>query len=152
MTITGTNFDATPANNTVFIGGIKATVTAASVTSLTVTVPSGAGFGPISVTVNNRTAISDQFFLPTFTATVSAIDASTFATKVDFAAAAGSQDVEIGDIDGDGNQTLQLQIRAPTRRPYFATQAHLELSMGAHSLQRLISPRVHFPLASHLET
>jgi hypothetical protein len=39
-TITGTGFDATPANNTVLIDGTAAAVTAASATSLTVTVPS----------------------------------------------------------------------------------------------------------------
>jgi hypothetical protein len=38
-TITGAGFDATPANNTVMIGGAAATVTSASATSLTVTVP-----------------------------------------------------------------------------------------------------------------
>src|SRR5688572_25230611 len=40
VTITGTNFSTTAANNTVFFGAVKATVTAASATSLTVTVPS----------------------------------------------------------------------------------------------------------------
>lgn len=38
-TLIGTGFDATPANNTVEIGGLAATVTQASATSLTVTVP-----------------------------------------------------------------------------------------------------------------
>jgi Bacterial Ig-like domain (group 1)/IPT/TIG domain len=38
-TLTGTGFDATPANNTVSIGGLTGTVTQASATSLTVTVP-----------------------------------------------------------------------------------------------------------------
>jgi hypothetical protein len=38
-TITGTDFSLTPANNTVMIGGVAASVTAASATSLTVTVP-----------------------------------------------------------------------------------------------------------------
>ena len=106
VTITGTNFDATPANNTVFIGGIKGTVTAASATSLTVTVPTGATFGPISVTVNNRTAISTQFFLPTFTASVSAIDPTTLAAKVDFTTDNGPIEPIIGDIDGDGKPDI----------------------------------------------
>ena len=38
-TLTGNGFAATPANNTVMIGGVAAVVTAASPTSLTVTVP-----------------------------------------------------------------------------------------------------------------
>jgi hypothetical protein len=39
VTLTGTGFDATPANNTVTIDGMAGTVTVASATSLTVTVP-----------------------------------------------------------------------------------------------------------------
>ena len=102
VTLTGTNFDATPGNNTVFFDPIEATVTAASATSLTVTVPSGAGFGPISVTVNNRTAISNDFFLPTFSGTSPTIDTSTLAAKVDFTAGTNPYSVAIGDLDGDG--------------------------------------------------
>src|SRR5689334_6045149 len=50
VTITGANFSITPTNNTVYFGTVKATVTAASYTSLTVTVPPGALYQPISVT------------------------------------------------------------------------------------------------------
>ena len=38
--LTGTNFNVLPSNNIVFFGATRATVTAASATSLTVTVPS----------------------------------------------------------------------------------------------------------------
>jgi hypothetical protein len=48
VTITGTNFNATAAQNIVYFGATKAPVTAASTTSLTVTVPAGATFQPIS--------------------------------------------------------------------------------------------------------
>ncbi|MCS6820713.1 MAG: IPT/TIG domain-containing protein [Microscillaceae bacterium] len=52
VTLTGTNFDPTPANNKVFFGNILATVTAATSTSLTVTVPAGVtGSVPIFVNV-----------------------------------------------------------------------------------------------------
>ena len=40
-TITGTNFDPTPANDVVTVDGIAATVTAASATQLTITLPTG---------------------------------------------------------------------------------------------------------------
>ena len=39
VTITGTSFSTTPANNIVFFGAVKASVTAATATSLTVVVP-----------------------------------------------------------------------------------------------------------------
>ena len=106
VTITGTNFDATPGNNTVFFDPIEATVTAASATSLTVTVPSGAGFGPISVTVSNRTAISDDFFLSTYTGLDQTIAAGTLAQKVDFTSGTAPLIVAVGDIDGDGKPDL----------------------------------------------
>jgi YD repeat-containing protein len=50
VTILGTGFDATPAQNTVTFNGTAATVTAASTTRLTVTVPAGATTGTIGIT------------------------------------------------------------------------------------------------------
>ena len=41
VTITGTNFSTTPANNVAWFGGAQASVTSASATSLSVTVPGG---------------------------------------------------------------------------------------------------------------
>jgi fibronectin type 3 domain-containing protein len=49
VTISGTDFAATPTSNTVTIGGALAPVSAATSTSLTVTVPTSAKTGPISV-------------------------------------------------------------------------------------------------------
>ncbi len=51
ITITGTNFNATPSNNIVNFNGMQAIVTAATETSLTVTVPTGASTGKIRVEV-----------------------------------------------------------------------------------------------------
>ena len=41
VTLTGTNFNVTVSSNVVFFGATRATVTAASAVSVTVTVPSG---------------------------------------------------------------------------------------------------------------
>jgi len=60
--ITGTNFSTVPANNTVRFNGVAATVTNATSTSLTVTVPSGATSGLISVVVAGLTATSSSAF------------------------------------------------------------------------------------------
>lgn len=71
LTITGTGFDAVPTNNIVKIGNGTATVTSASPTSLTVTVPNGSsGDAPVSVTVNSQTgtAANSYTVIPTISA------------------------------------------------------------------------------------
>lgn len=65
VTITGTNFSTTPSLNSVRFNGTLATVTAATATSLTVTVPSGATTGPIAVTVGGNTGASATNFTVT---------------------------------------------------------------------------------------
>ena len=62
VVITGTKFDATPANNTVLFNTTPATVTAATTTSLEVLVPAGATAGVISVTVGTKTVKSASPF------------------------------------------------------------------------------------------
>jgi len=61
VTITGTNFSTTPANNVVTFNGTTAVVTASTATSITTSVPSGATTGKITVTVagNSATSASD---------------------------------------------------------------------------------------------
>jgi hypothetical protein len=49
VTITGTGFASAAADNIVFFGATMAKITAASTTSLTVTVPVGATYQPIAV-------------------------------------------------------------------------------------------------------
>ena len=61
--ITGTDFDPTPASNTVNFGGVSATVTVASATSLTVTVPALAPSGTITVTTAAGTGTSGSIFI-----------------------------------------------------------------------------------------
>ncbi|GAB4017320.1 hypothetical protein GCM10028808_48400 [Spirosoma migulaei] len=61
VVITGTAFSATPASNTVTFGGVAATVTGATTTSLTVVVPAGAGT-PIAVKTGTATVTSTTAF------------------------------------------------------------------------------------------
>ncbi len=62
VVITGTNFDATAANNTVNFNGAPATVSAATATTLTVSVPANATTGIITVIVKGQTATSSTSF------------------------------------------------------------------------------------------
>ena len=107
VTITGTNFGTTTANNIVYFGAVRAQVTAASSTSLSVTLPVGATYHAITVTdsATGLTAYSSNPFVVTFPST-RVIDASSFATKVDFAAGNTPEGVAIGDLDGDGKPDL----------------------------------------------
>ncbi|MES2734428.1 MAG: IPT/TIG domain-containing protein [Bacteroidota bacterium] len=81
--LTGTNFNTVAANNAVRFGTVSATVTAATATSLTVTVPAGlSGNTTISLTANNQTAsATTQFFViplcPDITLTPNTLPAAT---------------------------------------------------------------------------
>jgi hypothetical protein len=104
VTITGSNFSTTAANNVVYFGAVKAVVVMASTTSLSVTVPIGATYQPITVTANGLTAYSAKPFIVTF-AGGGFITSTSFASKVDFGGTSPSG-IAIGDIDGDGKPDL----------------------------------------------
>ena len=65
VTIWGTGFSTTPSSNTVTFNGTAATVSAATVNKLTVTVPAGATTGLIGVTVSPNSATSATPFTVT---------------------------------------------------------------------------------------
>jgi hypothetical protein len=109
VTIIGLNFNSTPANNYVFFGATKATVTTASTTTLTVTVPAGATYQYITVTNNvlPATAYSAQPFIVTFPCG-GLIGATSFAAKVDFTAGTAPYSIAVGDLDGDGKADIAV--------------------------------------------
>ncbi|MER0438106.1 FG-GAP-like repeat-containing protein [Emticicia sp. W12TSBA100-4] len=106
VTITGTNFNSTAIQNVVYFGATKATVSAASSTSLTVTVPVGATNQPISVlnASNGLFGYTVKPFHVTFTG--GSVASSTFETKVDFGANTESLNMATGDLDGDGKTDM----------------------------------------------
>ena len=116
VTITGTNFNAVFANNIVYFGAVKATVTAGTTTSLTVTAPAGATYQPISVLDNatGLTGYSSKPFITTFTNPFgTGIPANFYKPKVDFTTSGGSS-VAIGDVDGDGKPDLVVTSQGST--------------------------------------
>lgn len=69
VTITGTNFSPTAADNLVWINGYAATVTAATSTSLTIKVPPGASPGVLTVQTAGGSVESTESFTPLPTVT-----------------------------------------------------------------------------------
>ncbi|MBM3433912.1 MAG: hypothetical protein FJX93_04060, partial [Bacteroidetes bacterium] len=102
VTITGLNFNATAANNVVYFGGVQATVTAASATQLTVTVPSGIGYDYITVltTNNNLSGESSDRFTLTGDGVISYNQSTSLTTG------SNPNQVAYGDLDGDGKPEL----------------------------------------------
>lgn len=106
ITINGSGFDGTITNNTVYFGATRATVTAATGTQLTATVPYGATFQPVTVNTPAGIAYSPKPFLPTFPAGSANFNNRTFATAVDAGTGASPEAVAICDLDGDGKPDL----------------------------------------------
>ncbi len=105
VSIAGSNFSPIPANNLVFFGAVKANVSSASSNTLTVTVPSGATYQPISVTVNGLTAWSQKPFIITFPIS-SNISSNSFAQGIDSTTDLHPNDLVMSDFDGDGKPDL----------------------------------------------
>src|SRR6266571_3145400 len=100
VTITGTNFDPVASNNEVKFNGVLATVTSASATSLTATVPSGATTGSITVTTRGGTAtIATNFTVITspvitgFTPTSGPVGTAVTITGANFDASVPSNNI-----------------------------------------------------------
>ncbi len=105
VTVLGTNFSPVASNNIVYFGAVKAVTIAASSNSLTVIVPPGATFAPITVTVNGLTAYSGTPFLPSFVGD-GTISATSLAPRVDLIGGNGPARLAIGDLDRDGKTDL----------------------------------------------
>jgi len=99
VTITGTNFNTTPASNIVYFGAVKATVSAATSTTIVCTVPVGATYQPVSVATNGLIAYSTNPFRVTYTGGGATFNASSFAAATSFA---GGGFMAEGDLSGDG--------------------------------------------------
>lgn len=145
VTISGLRFSSTPSNNIVYFGATRATVNTATTTQLGVTVPAGATYQPLSLTVNDNTAYAPAPFIATFSGT-GVIDASSFASKVDFSTSVEPTEAIIGDLDGDGkpdiatinNTTPSITTRRNTSTPgslSFAASVDFPAGANAQALE-----------------
>jgi FG-GAP-like repeat/IPT/TIG domain/FG-GAP repeat/Secretion system C-terminal sorting domain len=105
--ITGSQFVSTVSGNIVFFGDTRASVIAASTTQLTVRVPKGASFKPISVEVNGLIAYSARPFTVTFSsARVSNLSVFGDAVTVPATPNSNPQQVITVDFDNDGKTDI----------------------------------------------
>jgi YD repeat-containing protein len=120
VTINGGGFDPTPANNTVLINGMAATVSSATPTQLQVTVPSGATPGHISVTAPLGSANSAaDFFVPASGYTMSQIvQVNTLVSGGDgyVSSINGANQVAVALFDGTVGQ--RMSVAATNVVPY----------------------------------
>lgn len=106
ITIAGNNFSTSASNNIVYFGGVKAAVLSAAKTSLKVSVPAGAGYQPVSVTVNGLAASGNQPFLPTFNGPGGIVGQSMFGSKAKLPNNAQQQEIETADLNDDGKPEI----------------------------------------------
>ena len=102
VTITGGGFNPVAANNHVWFGPVEAIVGSVSATSISVVVPAGAAFHPITVAANGYSATSTTYFNVTFAGGGNGFVAGSFAPKTDFDPGGGPRSVSSSDFDGDG--------------------------------------------------
>ncbi|WP_461790429.1 FG-GAP-like repeat-containing protein [Pedobacter sp.] len=110
VTLSGANFDAVKENNIVFFGAVRAEVLSASTTALSVKVPAGASYLPISVATGGLVAYSSSPFVVTYDngATVFT-KRNSFTPKEDIATSDGlyiDSYLNFADLDGDGKPDL----------------------------------------------
>lgn len=105
VTITGSNFNATPSSNIVYFGAVQATVSAATPTSLTVTVPPMATYQPISVTTGGLTAFSRFPFNITYS-DPGQFTPEAFGTSSTLTTSGTPVTICSKDLDGDGKTDI----------------------------------------------
>lgn len=105
LTITGSNFCSVASFNSVWFGSVKGVVTAASASSLSVTIPTGGQVAPIQITnlTNGLSGYSQQNFLPTFDTSAYVGISPNFDTALALSLPGEyGTGMAIGDLDNDG--------------------------------------------------
>ncbi|MFY7964512.1 MAG: beta strand repeat-containing protein, partial [Chitinophagaceae bacterium] len=113
ITITGTGFNTSATNNIVYFGAVKAQVISSNTTSVSVVVPIGATYSPISILNQGTNLIANSInsFVPTYNPLKTTFTSADFLTKQDFATSVSPSVLALADVDGDG------KVEISTSRP-----------------------------------
>ena len=144
VTITGNNFNTIPGNNIVYFGAVRATITTSTVSALTVTVPTGATYTPISVTTGGLTGYSSLPFVVTSPGGGgTAFQQGSFSSPLTFIAGSNPSTIFTSDVDGDGKPDMvSINLASNTLSVYRNSSTSGNLSF---------SPKVDFATGSYPE-
>lgn len=139
VTITGANFSPSPANDIVFFGAVRALPVSATANTITVTVPIGATYAPVSVTTGGLTASSGNFFLPVFSGSSPAFTDTSFQETSWEIGIDNGDYVALSDLNNDGKADLVIPN-------------NIVLQAGVATDQNLSTPgNVQFPATGDFE-
>ena len=143
VTITVTKFNTTPSNNIVIFGATADSVNAATITSLTVNVPLGATYAPISVlnTTTGLLAYDAVYFTPTFASNKGNITATDFGGSTSFTTGSSPNFVAIRDLDGDGKSdclgyTFEVPMGSSVGNSFISHELTLGLRLNVLSFHK----------------
>ncbi|MGY8652574.1 MAG: FG-GAP-like repeat-containing protein [Verrucomicrobiia bacterium] len=105
VTITGGGFGLVPDQNIVYFGSVRANVLTATADELTVEVPSGVIYAPITVSFGGLSASSALPYVVTFDGDT-AFGEMAYDSPVRFGTGGQPVAVAVGDLDGDGSPEL----------------------------------------------
>ena len=103
--ISGLNFSTNENNQNVLFGSVKAKILEATTKNIVTEIPSGATFGPISISSNNLTSKSINSFPITFGGNLN-ISKNSFEPKFDINLDFEIRSLAIGDLNGDEKADL----------------------------------------------
>ncbi|OQP56083.1 hypothetical protein A4H97_21125 [Niastella yeongjuensis] len=105
VVIKGINFNPIAANNIVYFGAVKATITSATSNALSVVVPNGATYEPVTVNTNGLATRSVPPFIVTFP-DGGDITPYSFEARINLAAGESPYDIASGDLDNEGKPDI----------------------------------------------
>lgn len=106
ITITGANFSSVPQENRVHFGAVAGQVITASSNHLTVKVPAGAEYRPLSITTANLTGYADKSFNVTFPGAPAGFLTNSFDTRINFPSTSFITGFTSADLDGDNKADI----------------------------------------------
>ena len=109
VTITGTNFSNLIPDNIVYFGAVRAEVLTCKSDTITVRVPPGASYGPVSVNVKSIIALSANYFQVSFPNAI--FNTGTYPTKLDIQTQKYPS-IVIGDFDIDGKPDIIVATKS----------------------------------------